>query len=280
MELINGNGTVPAATSGYTTHAIMSSTNAAPIAVTFTGSHGFNEGDTIEVEGHATNTAANGQWQVHITGAATLQLVGSTGNGVGGATGYAVDYSLNPLIQVGDDGDGASALNLNTPYEGLFNFVPYLYRRVGNYRLYDVKSLTGGTLFTTTATTALNSSTWTDLGITPLAGNRYVQQNDILRFGFFSTVSSTGSAPTVAVAFGLNVNGGGASVLATSALGFNPFASSVIAPMTLAFDLVYPVPGIALPYAISIMGLSASATPSITLSGPWQLQIRHYRSNV
>src|SRR5258707_1694651 len=120
-ELLNGDGSVPRATSGYVLHTILSSTNATPIAVTFNASHGFNEGDTIEVEGHLVNTNANGTWRVHVTSASAVQLVGSVGNGVGGATGYATDYSVNPLIQVGDDGDAASASNLNTPYEGLFN---------------------------------------------------------------------------------------------------------------------------------------------------------------
>lgn len=66
--------------------AITSSTNAAPIEIT-KNSHGYVTGDRITVNGHATNTAANGTWYVTRTGANTFTLDGSTGNGVGGATG-------------------------------------------------------------------------------------------------------------------------------------------------------------------------------------------------
>lgn len=69
-------------------HAIQSSTNAAPIVVTVTtASHSFQAGDRVSVSGHATNTAANGEWSPGAFGAATVTLTGSTGNGVGGATG-------------------------------------------------------------------------------------------------------------------------------------------------------------------------------------------------
>lgn len=66
--------------------SIGSSTNATPIAVTIT-SHGYSTGDTVVITGHTTNTNANGTWKITVTGANTFTLTGSTGNGVGGATG-------------------------------------------------------------------------------------------------------------------------------------------------------------------------------------------------
>lgn len=76
---------------------ISSSTNATPIVVTATA-HGFANGDLVFIDGHATNTAANGLWAITGVAANTFNLTdyisgaNSTGNGVGGATGYAVNY--------------------------------------------------------------------------------------------------------------------------------------------------------------------------------------------
>lgn len=66
--------------------AIQSSTNASPIVVT-SASHGLVTGDTVEIAGHTTNTFANGMWEVTYLTDNTYSLDGSTGNGVGGATG-------------------------------------------------------------------------------------------------------------------------------------------------------------------------------------------------
>jgi hypothetical protein len=72
---------------------ITSSTNATPIVVTTTASHGLVTGDYVMITGHTTNTNANGVWRVGTTPTGTtfqiLQIDGTntTGNGVGGATG-------------------------------------------------------------------------------------------------------------------------------------------------------------------------------------------------
>ena len=105
-------GTIPSATTGAQVRvAIVSSTNASPIVVDAT-SHGFNTGDSIEIEGHVTNTASNGQWQITKVDANHFALNGSTGNGVGGATGYAIDYQLQPALQIPSPGDAASMVTL------------------------------------------------------------------------------------------------------------------------------------------------------------------------
>jgi hypothetical protein len=79
-------------------HAILSSTNASPIVVTVsTASHAFQASvDRVSVSGHATNTAANGEWSPAAVGATTVTLTGSTGNGVGGATG-----TIKKILDVG-----------------------------------------------------------------------------------------------------------------------------------------------------------------------------------
>ena len=80
--------------------AIASSTNATPIVVTAT-SHGFANGDLVYIGDHLTNTAANGLWKIANQAANTFELTNPvsaanvTGNGVGGATGYAVNYGAS-----------------------------------------------------------------------------------------------------------------------------------------------------------------------------------------
>jgi len=67
--------------------AITSSTNANPIEITTTALHGLIAGDQVVIADHVTNTAANGTWAIGFTSTTKFTLTGSTGNGVGGATG-------------------------------------------------------------------------------------------------------------------------------------------------------------------------------------------------
>ncbi len=77
---------------------ILSSTNASPIVITTSAAHGFTTGDLVFIDGHTTNTSANGLWAITAASGSVFSLTdyisgtNSTGNGVGGATGYAVDY--------------------------------------------------------------------------------------------------------------------------------------------------------------------------------------------
>ena len=85
-----GSGTWTAA-SYFANAAISSSTNASPIVVTCGTSMatlGISNGDTVQIAGHATNTNANGTWEVTNVTGSSCTLVNSTGNGVGGTTGY------------------------------------------------------------------------------------------------------------------------------------------------------------------------------------------------
>jgi hypothetical protein len=78
----NGAGSSP-------TVAIASSTNATPIAITTSATHGYSTGDTVFICDHTTNTNANGTWEITVTSSTAFTLTGSTGNGVGGAAGTA-----------------------------------------------------------------------------------------------------------------------------------------------------------------------------------------------
>lgn len=74
--------------------AVNSSTNATPIVVT-ANAHGLATGRRVLIQGHATNTNANGIFQVGATTANTFQLLdevtgaNTTGNGVGSG-GYCM----------------------------------------------------------------------------------------------------------------------------------------------------------------------------------------------
>ncbi len=65
---------------------ITSSTNATPISVRANG-HGLTTGNVIQIANHAVNTAANGIWTITRVDNNNFTLNGSTGNGIGAATG-------------------------------------------------------------------------------------------------------------------------------------------------------------------------------------------------
>jgi hypothetical protein len=83
---------------------IASSTNATPIVATTSGAHGYSVGDIVVIGGHVTNTALNGTWYVSAVTSTTLTLqtvldqVNSTGNGVGGATGWIIDITTAAVL--------------------------------------------------------------------------------------------------------------------------------------------------------------------------------------
>lgn len=99
--------------------SISSSTNATPIAITTSTAHGYSTGDTVFIYDHATNTNANGTWEITVTGSTTFTLTGSTGNGVGGASGTSrratncvVRLASSPIDNIashGNVGEGRTA---------------------------------------------------------------------------------------------------------------------------------------------------------------------------
>lgn len=91
-----GDGIWTSNTSIPATKSIASSTNATPIVVTIT-SHGYSNGDVVQITGHTTNTNANGNWKIANVTANTFELVSSVGNGVGGATGTARNINFKSV---------------------------------------------------------------------------------------------------------------------------------------------------------------------------------------
>lgn len=70
---------------GAGTTAITSSTDATPIVVSCSGSHGITSGtfEVVSISGHTTNTNANGVWLAYANSSSGLTLCGSSGNGAG-----------------------------------------------------------------------------------------------------------------------------------------------------------------------------------------------------
>jgi hypothetical protein len=99
-----------------TSIGISSSTNTSPITINTASSMstlGISTGDTITIAGHTTNTNANGTWVVTVANAALGQctLNGSTGNGVGGASGN-IRKRTNSVVTL------TSAVNANIASHG------------------------------------------------------------------------------------------------------------------------------------------------------------------
>lgn len=82
---------------------IASSTNANPSVVTTASAHGLVVGDVVSIQNHLVNTNINGVWTIATVGSTTTFTVPYAGNGVGGATGTAMemdsDITVNFTIQ-------------------------------------------------------------------------------------------------------------------------------------------------------------------------------------
>lgn len=180
----NANGTIPAVTQPLT-WAIDSSTATTPIVVSVGAAiHGFATGDTVEITAH-DQTAANGLWQITVTGIHTFSLDGSVFSGVGTTTGIAQDYSVNPLITIPADGDAASASSVNPAFEGIFNAVPFLYQRAGAWRVYAEDFVAVGGLpwpatLAWSITPTTSSGNWITLAGTAAILTGYCRNGDVI----------------------------------------------------------------------------------------------------
>ena len=135
----NGQGSLVSPTVGVGTRVqIFSSTSTSPVVVSTVTAHGFNTGDTVEIEGHTINTPADRVSQITVIDSKHFSLNGTTGFVAGGSTGYAIDYELQPAIVLPAGGDLVDPGTVQAFAEGLANTAPYLYRASGKYRLHNV----------------------------------------------------------------------------------------------------------------------------------------------
>ena len=305
--VMNGNGSIPSATTGAQTRvAIVSSTHATPIVVT-TGTHGFNTGDTVEIEGHATNTAANAVWQITVQSPTTFVLNGSVGNGVGGATGYAIDYEIQPAYTLPSPGQAASMVDVGPVLEGLSNTTPYLYRRIGKWRLYNQFELFAGDTLTQpylsnpwSTTAGITSGTFALLNSAQFSLESmsdttslpsYSGSNELFQFSvsFTARIVPTGSANNYAY---MNIGAGIASGTGAPSMLEGPFcelvgycdnSGNVIPnawPVTLAGSFVGSFDASNLYLSLVARADSIFAgSASILLLGPITGYVNQYRQN-
>lgn len=119
---------------------ITSSTNANPVVMQTSTPHGMTNGDYVDVEGHQTNTIANGQFQATVIDSTHFSIP-VTGNGVGGATGTVQPLALGPTFAIPADGvDNEAAASVNTPFEALADRTAWLGLMTGAYKIAAVSA--------------------------------------------------------------------------------------------------------------------------------------------
>jgi len=284
----NPNGTIPQATSPAPV-AIASSTNASPIAITTSTPHGYTTGDTVQVTGHQTNTAANGLWVITVTGASAFTLAGSTGVAVGGATGQVQDHSVNPLLTLPADSDMRYASSVNVPISGQANVAPFLYQRVGAYNLHAIYRAGTFTSQTNTfSSTALSTGVWVELtnltNILSASADRYLIAGDILEVDFSTTILMTRGGAVVRYALGVGIvlNGGAVAAQSNSArvvqldnaistVDYLPASTSVVIDSGFSADDRFDISIVA--------NKDSAAAYTLDLQAGYQLTVRHWRSN-
>jgi hypothetical protein len=95
--------------------AIANATMATPIAITTANAHWLASGARVAIAGVAGNTAANGSWQVLVTGPTTFTLTGSTGNAAYAGGGTVVPATVGAPIVRREDQTTASTIRGSAP---------------------------------------------------------------------------------------------------------------------------------------------------------------------
>jgi hypothetical protein len=180
-------------------HNISSSTNASPIVITTATPHGMTTGDTVSVNGHQVNTNANGMWPVIVLSAGTFSLTGSSGNGVGGATGTSQSLAAGPTYAIPSDGDPITAASVGVALEALGDRTAFFGQATGYKKIVSVFDTnlnvdTFGTWDTWDPTSGLTNNTWNSLtGATTFVSYTGVQTGDLIELSldFSVTISQT-----------------------------------------------------------------------------------------
>lgn len=278
---------------------IASSTNATPIEVTTSASHGLLDGDRAEITGHATNTAANGVWYVLVISATKIRLYSawtagavatpSVGNGVGGATGTVQHLGLSPRVTLPDDGDLRSASSINVPNEDAKDGQAWLAERVGNWRtvwLYNTTTQAASPAVSVSSFTTSSGAWAVDTGIEAAwTVKPYVEinVNDYVEIDLTGTYSSA-SANDIALAIGFAFVEHGAAYSSAGAAtqegwqvfvvpghhGFHIKARGLLSTALITHGMkLYPV----------LMAYGVAGASTYSLLGDVSMTIKVYRQN-
>jgi hypothetical protein len=295
----NPDGSVPFPVTGAQTRVAVASVVfniGTGIVVTTQAANGYQDGDTIELEGVYNSgsttvlSAINGVYSIGYIN--TTQFILNTSATLAATqsnTGFTIDYSVNPVFQLMGDGDALKASNLNPAIQGATNAIPFLYRKSGKYRLHDIYAATIGTAratwssTTTTSTsyisaisaTGLLSSDFSTYPSPPIADLGDIMVASITVDSVCSTVGQS-----TYMTLGLSTNGGPYSPLslvsehlvdngATSTPIFRSFTLSATVAMFASGTFNF---------AIMVSGITSLSTNS-QLAGVSQITVHHYRVN-
>jgi hypothetical protein len=240
----------------------------------------------VSIEG-CLATTANGTWQIIVTGSHTFILDNSTFGSVVAAGGYALDYSVSPLITIPDDGDPRDASSVNPALEESANIVPFLNRRCGQYNLLNVDirrfsdSTSGPYASVTPGTTSFTFITGSDIDPNTTLTDPYpfkILPTDLLEIEWSFVCDAPAGGQRLALAIGLKWDG----------LGYAPASRGVIA--NLASDFAGPLILRSIVPASDYAPLAGGSSLTIGLmaqkqgvlfriDNPFHLQIKHYRLN-
>lgn len=275
---------------------VTGATNATPIVITTAVAHGLKEGERVQIREVQGNTAANGVWYVHVTGAATFSLysnwtggavaTASVGNGAYTAGGKMYNLGFYVATTIPSDGDALNASSVNTSAEATLDRTNYLAERVGGYRIVNMLSAKDGTAGTAWSlnyvaahlVTAYN----TDFNTAIVAAGTTtfdVEPNDIVDLELLTSVA-TGGPGFPGLRLGLDVKDYGVAFtnVATNYGAFmvqangNPYV-----PLTLRarIPLNALTRGQQAKFLLESRGITNAST--YTLLGEWQFNATLYR---
>lgn len=280
----NGDGTVPRATNPWTAIAIASTSNVGgSYGITTTPPHGFADGDTVSIEG-CLAAGADGTWQIVVTGGHTFILTGSTYSATVGAGGIALDYSVNPLISLPDDGDPLDVSTVNPAFEESANIVPYLYKRVGQFNLLNIERThfddsLSGTLGSATSVAAVDGwklITGTGFAYTPFKINLtdYLE----IEWSFVSDTPTAGARAGYAIGISYDAGVTWAQMPRTAIANVSEdmIGRTYLRGILWGDDIGS---GNGRSLSIGILGSVPVTTCTFQVNKPYHLQLKHFRFN-
>ncbi len=272
--------------------SISSSTNTSPITVTTSTPHGRANGDYVHVFGHQVNTNANGRFVVTVTGASTLQLNGTAGIGIGGATGNLQPVTFHDSFSIPSDGDLNAASSVNAALETLGDRSVALLHAVGAVKLVECAPLfvqaADFSLNVAWATLATVNTSWT---AGPLMGTTDTRTGDLVEIDLQTTAicgpDAAGTAPGTYMEYSLGYSitpYGGAPGAITHILGSGQLVGiidtthQVLQPINCKGMFVTASTGTLTLYVGARRTLWSNTNP-ITWAGNMTLVLKRYRGN-
>jgi hypothetical protein len=258
---------------------IVIATNTSPIVLSCAGPHSLTTGDTVDVEGVATNLNANGIWPVVVTGLSTLTLTGSVGTAVGSG-GTLQNLAAGATITIPSDGDADAAATFDPPFSGLADRTAKNSLNVGGYKLVKiVTAIANADSNTLWAQQTSVPAAWTQANAPVLWTVSGANNGDIIDATLsFTGTCNSGTLALFSLLFATQVPGGAISGFAkfsTSNQGFTPGANPY--PMTLrGVAPVGALGGATFSLCLGFYSIGGTA-PSMSAQGDYQFSALLWR---